>query len=62
MSDAKRTIESSIITGLSENAHKTGASIIMAHIQVPDILEAIFAKCVRWSVREYLAELDKPND
>lgn len=57
-SDARATLESSIITGLSEHAHLTGANIEYAHIQVPDILDALFDLSVRWAVREYLEELE----
>lgn len=56
--DAKATIESAIMDGLSKNAHITGAKANVAHIQVADILEAIFAKPVRWAVIEYLEETD----
>jgi hypothetical protein len=58
MSNAYRTLKSSVIEGLSERAHLTGASIEYAHIQVPDIIDAIFHKSVRWAIKEYLAELD----
>lgn len=58
MSNARRLLESSVINGLSKKANLTGASITNAHIQVPDILEAIFHPSVRWAVKEYLEELD----
>lgn len=61
-SSARRTLESSIITGLSERAHLTGASIEYAHIQVSDILDAIFAKCSRWAVRDYLREIEESEE
>lgn len=56
-SNAQRTIESSIIMGLSERAHLTGATAEYVHIQVLDIIEAIFHSSVVWAVREYLREL-----
>jgi len=57
MSDAKETIESSIVTGLSQRAYLTGAIISKADIQVPDILDALFHPSVRWAIEEYLKEL-----
>lgn len=61
MSDARATLESSVIGGLSQRAQLTGASIDKAHIQVPDILDAIFHPSVRWSVVEYLKEISKDS-
>ena len=58
MSNAQATLESSVIAGLSERAHLTGASITHAHIQVEDILTALFHPSVRWAVKASLQELD----
>lgn len=54
---ARATLESSIISGLSKRAHLTGASIEDACIQCPDVIDAIFHSSVRWSVRAYLEYL-----
>jgi len=62
MSNAKATIESSIIAGLSKRAHITGASIRHADIQVADILDEMFHPSVVWAVREYLKEIGQYED
>lgn len=58
-SDARATLESNIISGLSKNAHLTGAKISVAHIQVRDLIDEIFHPSVIWAVREYLTEIDQ---
>jgi hypothetical protein len=61
-SDARSTIESSILMGLSERAHLTGANITQAGMQSEDILKAMFDDPVVWSVREYLKEIGKYDE
>lgn len=57
-SDARRMLESSVISGLSKRAHLTGVTIDKAHILVEDILEQIFHNpSVNWAAREYVDEL-----
>ncbi len=57
MSNAKKTIESSIMTGLSKNAHITKASAQHSELQVGDIMNALFHPSTRWAVKAYLKEL-----
>ena len=57
-SDARATLESSIITGLSKRANLTGLTIDKADVLVPDLIEAIFHPSVRWAVPAYLKELE----
>ena len=56
MSEARRTLEHCIINGLSTRAGETGATIEYAHIQIPDILDAIFRPGIFWAVEDYLEE------
>lgn len=58
MTNAEATIRSSIISGLSHNAHITKASATHSEMQTKDIMDAIFHPSVRWSVQEYLNELE----
>ena len=58
MSNAKATIRSSIINGLAKSAHITGASCLFSTIQTEDIIESLFHESVRWSIKEYLKELE----
>ncbi len=57
-SNAQATIESAIIGGLSERANITRASSGYAHIQLPDIMDRLFAPGLRWAIEDYLRELD----
>jgi len=57
--DARATLESSIISGLSKSAHLTRARADVAHIQVRDLLDEIFHPSVIWAVEEYLAEINQ---
>ncbi len=57
--DARATLESSIISGLSKNAHLTGARADVAHIQVRDLIDEIFHPSVIWAVRQYIIEIDQ---
>lgn len=56
-SDAYATLESSIIDGLSQRAHITGATITHASIQTEDIIKAMFHPSVIWAIEEYLKEV-----
>lgn len=60
-SSAYRALESAVISGLSERAHITGASAKHAHIQVPDLLDAIFHRGLLWAVEDYLEECREHN-
>jgi|HubBroStandDraft_6_1064221.scaffolds.fasta_scaffold00550_19 hypothetical protein len=55
-SDARATLEHSVITGLSKRADLTGVTITDAEVMVPDLIEAIFHPSVRWAVAAYLKE------
>lgn len=59
MSDAKATLESAIISGLSERAHITKLNADKTEILVEDIISAIFAPHFRWAIKDYLEELEK---
>jgi hypothetical protein len=58
MTDARATLEHSIITGLSRRADLTGVTITDADVLVPDLIDAIFHPSVRWAVPAYLKELE----
>jgi CO dehydrogenase/acetyl-CoA synthase alpha subunit len=58
MNNARSTIRSSIIAGLCQNAHITGASIKHAEIQTKNIIEAVFHPSVLWSVKDYIKEIE----
>ena len=59
-SDARATLESSIISGLSKRAHLTGVTVDKAHILVTDLIEEIFHNpSVNWAVTEYMNEVTR---
>ncbi len=62
MSNAKATIESSIISGLSKRANDHPVRANHADILVPDILEALFSPHVRWAIVEYLRKEDNDTE
>jgi hypothetical protein len=63
MSDAKATVESSIIGGLSKRAHKTGMRMgPVSEMLIEDLRDELFDSSVRWAVVEYAKELDAAKE
>jgi len=57
-SDARKTLEHSVISGLSKRAHLTGVAIDTAHIMIEDLLWEIFHNpSVQWAARKYILEV-----
>jgi len=51
----RKGIESSIISGLANRAHLTGATIDKAHIMVEDIFKELFENpSTKWQVQAYI--------
>jgi len=62
-SDARKTLESSIISGLAKRAHLTGVTIDKADILVPDLIDEIFHnESVNWAVRKYMDEINNKSE
>jgi len=60
MSNAKSTIESSILDGLTGNV-KVAIAIRpddIAELAIKDVIDAMFHSSVRWSVIQYAKELE----
>ena len=62
MSDALKTIKSSIIEGMCDSSVQTGLTISSADFLVPALIESIFHPSVRWAVKEYLEELEGEDE
>lgn len=59
MSNARATVESSIIGGLCKRAHKTGMKMgPVSEMLIEDLCDELFDSSVRWAVVEYARELD----
>jgi hypothetical protein len=59
-SDARKTLESAIISGLARRAYLTSITIDKADILVPDLIQEIFHDpSVKWAAKQYIAECEK---
>lgn len=59
MTNARKTIESSILIALADTSLETGMTISKSKNLVDALIKEIFDRSVRWSVREYLKEVEK---
>lgn len=55
MTDAEATVRSSIVDAIASTGTHPGPSL---EPMIDAILRTVFARCVRWSVRELADELD----
>lgn len=55
VSDAKATVRASIVDGIAMSGIHPGPRF---DAMVDSIMRTVFARCVRWSVRDYADELD----
>jgi hypothetical protein len=58
MSDARKTLESAVITALCETSTTTGLTIDKCSELVPRVIDEMFASSVRWAIESYLKELE----
>jgi hypothetical protein len=62
VSDARATLELAVLDGLSRRSNLTRVTVEVAHILIPDILDAMFRPCMRWAVQAYLEELESQEE
>ena len=58
-SDARATLESSIITALWKTSPMTHITIDKCNEVIPQIIDELFSEQTRWAVEKYLVEVKK---
>ena len=57
MSNARRTMESAIITALRKTSGATKLTIDKCDTLVPEVINQLFAPAMRWAIEAYLKEV-----